>query len=155
MKRRSRRDEFSVVSPVVAVPTAYLIVHEAWVSLGALWSLFIILWLAFFKKTVCDVQLKGRRDGCGNDAFGHLRACRRADHKRAKRDALFALFGLTNPTRAWRIMWARSGSSYGRVSPTVEPVEPRITRPWHDGTILVATVAGSIAAVVQVAMQLL
>jgi hypothetical protein len=82
-----------------------------------------------------------------------LRACHLRKHKRAKNDALWAMFGLRNPAVRYRIKWAQPRSSYGRVSPQSEESAPKLTRPLYYGTMLAATVVGAIVAVVTFSLQ--
>ena len=74
-------------------------------SIGCLWTLVLVVWLAFFMKTQCDVETK-KGAGCGRDARDRLRPCGLIKHKRAKRDALWRAFGLRNPAIRYRIRWA-------------------------------------------------
>jgi hypothetical protein len=152
--RRSRRKGQSDLDLVAFGGLAFLAYRGAWVALAAGFVLLVNVWLAFVRKTPCDVENKSGRGACGNDARGALRACYRSEHKRAKRDALFALFGLDNPGRRWRIMWSRDRSPGGRRSPLPTSVPPKVTRPLHDALVLVATVVGSIAAVVSTVIDL-
>jgi len=49
---------------------------------------------------------------------------------------------------------AQERSSYGRVSPLPkEESEPKVTRPMYDGTMLVATIASPMIAVVVPVLQ--
>jgi len=156
MPRRRRRSTVggpSFVGVVILVLSLIFISQRGWPALAALWILALLLWLAFFMKTQCDVETE-RGEGCGNGARGRLRACHLAKHKRAKRDALWAMFGLRNPERRYRIMWAEQHSAYGRVSPQLEkPPEPKITRPVYDGTMLGATVLSAIVAAITFTFQ--
>jgi hypothetical protein len=126
--------------------------RKAWSALVIFWVFAIVVWIAFFKPTQCDVE-KSNGEGCGNQAHGLLRACWLVKHKRAKRDALWRMFKLNNPAIRYRIMWARPRSSYGRVSPRDEDSAPRLMRPMYDGTMLFATVAGAAATVITLAFQ--
>ena len=63
------------------------------------------------------------------------------------------MFGLRNPAIRYRIKWAQPRSNYGRVSPQAEESEPKITRPFYDGTMLAATVVGAMVAVVTFSLQ--
>jgi hypothetical protein len=112
----------------------------------------LVLWIAFFKKTQCDVETKSG-EACGNDAYGRLRACHLTKHKRAKRDALWAMIGRRNPASRYRILWAQPRSSYGRESPRLEESSPKVMKPVYDGTMLAATVVGSVATVLALALQ--
>jgi hypothetical protein len=138
-RRRSKRSGLSVGSLVVLVLSLVFIAQKGWLALAALWIFALVLWLAFFKPTQCDVE-KDNGEGCGNPAHGRLRACHLRKHKRAKNDALWAMFKLKNPAIRYRIMWAQPRSSYSRVSPQPEESEPKVTRPLYDGTMLGATV---------------
>lgn len=138
---------------MVVAASLYLVSRGAWVALGLLLLLVLIVWVALFKQTACDVETKNAPDGCGNTAYGRLRACHLRDHKRAKHDALFALFGLRNPTRAWRVRWTRSPAAYGRTSPAPGSTPSRVTNPLYDGAILLATIAGSVATIIALVLQ--
>jgi hypothetical protein len=138
-RRRSKRTGLSLGSLVVLVLSLVFIAQKGWLALAALWALALVLWLAFFKPTQCDVE-KDNGEPCGNPAHGRLRACHLVKHKRAKNDALWAMFKLRNPAIRYRIKWAQSRSNYGRVSPQPEESEPKLTRPLYDGTMLGSTV---------------
>lgn len=150
-KRRRKPTETSLggLAGVIAVG---LIWEGSRVTLILLAVLFPLVWMGFFKSTLCDVETKTRGEACGNPARGHLRACHL--HKRDKRDALWALLGMTNPGARYRVIWARRGSGHGRTSPAPEEVSPRVARPWYDGTMLVATIVGSAATAASLAAQL-
>lgn len=138
-RRRSRRSGLSLGSLIVLVLSLIFIAQKGWLALAALWILTLVLWLSFIKPTQCDVE-KDNGEGCGNPAHGRLRACHLVKHKRAKNDALWAMFKLKNPATKYRIMWAQPRSSYGHVSPQAEESEAKVTRPLYDGTMLGATV---------------
>jgi hypothetical protein len=151
---RRRRKGQSELDLVAFGSLAFLAYRGAWIAMSAGFVLLVIVWLAFVRRTPCDVENKSGRGACGNDARGALRACYRSEHKRAKRDALFALFGLDNPGRRWRIMWSRDRSPGGRSSPPPSTVPSKVTRPLQDALMLVATVAGSIATIITTVIQL-
>jgi hypothetical protein len=133
-RQRSQVGGLSLGSGVTVILSLIFIGQRGWLALAVLWTLVLVLWLAFFKKTQCDVETK-EGTGCGRDARGRLRSCGLVMHKRAKRDALWRVFGLRNPAIRYRIMWAQERSSYGRVSPQAEgESEPKVTRPLYDGT---------------------
>lgn len=145
-RRRSKVGGLSLGSFVILILSLIFIGQRGWVAF--LWILVLVLWLAFFKKTQCDVETN-EGTGCGRDARGRLRSCGLVKHKRAKHDALWRVFGLRNPAIRYRIMWAQERSSYGRISPQAKDEStPKITRPLYDGTILVATIASPLIAVV-------
>jgi hypothetical protein len=75
-------------------------------------------------------------------------------HKRAKNDALWAMVNQRNPASRYRIKWAQPHSSYGRESPQLEAMSPRLMRPAYDGTMLAATVIASIVAMITLGLQL-
>ena len=152
-RRRRSGVGLSLSSCVIIVLSLIFIAQRGWLALTALWILVLVLWLAFFKKTQCDVETN-EGTGCGRDARGRLRSCGLVKHKRAKHDALWKVFGLRNPAIRYRIMWAQERSSYGRVSPQVEEkAEPKVTRPLYDGTLLVATLASPAIAIVAFIFQ--
>ncbi|MCA1694125.1 MAG: hypothetical protein LC749_05010 [Actinobacteria bacterium] len=134
------------------VVSVFLTVHRAWVALGLFLMLSLVLWISFFRRTICDVETKARNDGCGNPVRGRLRGCYL--HRREKRDALCALLGLRNPGRRYRVMWTRPGSTYGRATPSPQVEEPHLGRPLYDGTMLVATIIGSLGTLAALAVQL-
>jgi hypothetical protein len=137
----------------VAILSVIFIAQRGWFALAVLWIFALVLWLAFFMKTQCDVETE-KGEGCGNGARGRLRACHLTKHKRAKRDALWGMLGLRNPERKYRILWAEQHSSYGRVSPQPEKAqEPKVTRPLYDGTMLGATALSAIVATVTFVFQ--
>jgi hypothetical protein len=138
-RRRSKRSGLSLGSLVVLCLSLVFIAQRGWPALAALWIFALVLWLAFFKKTQCDVETN-KGEGCGRDAYGRLRSCGLVKHKRAKHDALWTMFGLRNPAIRYRIMWATPRSSYGRVSPQAEEPEPKLTQPLYDATMLLSTV---------------
>ena len=141
MPRRRRRSKsgLSAGGFVVLILSLVFIAQKGWLALAVLWVFALVLWLAFFKKTQCDVETS-KGEGCGRNAYGRLRSCGLVKHKRAKHDALWRMFSLQNPAIRYRIMWALPRSSYGRVSPQAEESEPKVTRPLYDATMLGATV---------------
>jgi hypothetical protein len=151
-RRRSRVGGLSFVSFVILISSLLLVSRKEWPALAILWIFVLVLWLAFFKPTQCDVE-KDNGEGCGNPAHGRLRACHLVKHKRAKHDALWAMFKLKNPAIRYRIKWAQPRSSYGRVSSQTEESEPKLTKPLYDGTMLVATVLMTLVAMVTFALQ--
>ena len=154
MARRRRRSSAggSLGSFVVLILTLLAAYRKDWIALAILWIFSLVLWVAFFKRTACDVE-KDNGEGCGNTAHGRLRACHLVKHKRAKHDALWAMFRLKNPAIRYRVKWAQPPSSYGRVSPQPQTPSARLMRPVYDGTMLVATVVGAAVAVVTFAFQ--
>ncbi len=151
-RRRSKVGGLSFVGVMILVLSLLSLSQRKWPALAIFWIFVLVLWLAFFKQTQCDVE-KDDGEGCGNPAHGRLRACHLRKHKRAKNDALWAMFDLRNPASRYRIKWAQPRSSYGRVSPQAEESEPKVTRPLYDGTMLAATVVGAIVAVVTFSLQ--
>ena len=152
-RRRLRASLPSLGGFVLILLTVLAISGNEWVLLSVLWVFALVLWLAFFKQTQCDVETSNG-EGCGNPAHGRLRACHLIKHKRAKRDALWGMFGLKNPAIRYRIMWAQPRSSYGRISPQPGTPPPRITRPLYDATMLVATVVGVAVTTIALAVQI-
>jgi hypothetical protein len=152
-RRRSRASISSLGSIIALLLSLLAAVRKEWLILAVIWVFVLALWLAFFKRTQCDVET-GEGVGCGNPAHGRLRACHLIKHKRAKHDALWRIFGLNNPAIRYRIMWAQPRSSYGSTSPQLETLPPRVMKPLYDGTILVATVVGAAATVIALALQI-
>lgn len=139
-RRRSRAGGLSAGGLVVLILSLLLAARREWPALAILWIFVLVLWVAFFKPTQCDVE-KANGEGCGNPAHGRLRACHLVKHKRAKHDALWAMFKLKNPAIRYRIMWAQRRPGYGRVSPQPENTpEPKLTRPLYDATMAVSTI---------------
>ncbi len=147
-RRRSKVGGLSLGSSATVILSVIFISQRGWLALSGFWILVLVLWLAFFKKTQCDVETN-EGTGSGRDACSRLRSFGLVKHKRAKHDALWRVFRLRNPAIRYRIMWAQERSSYGRVSPqATEESESKITRPMYDGTMLVATIASPVIAVV-------
>ena len=95
MARRRRRSRGSGLSfgGLTALLSLVFIAQRGWLALAVLWIFALVLWLAFLKPTQCDVE-KDNGEGCGNPAHGRLRACHLVKHRRAKHDALWAMFKL-------------------------------------------------------------
>jgi hypothetical protein len=127
MPRRRRRSRAgrSLGSFIVLVLTLLAVYRKDWTALAILWIFALVLWLAFFKRTQCDVETSSG-EGCGNPARGRLRACHLVKHRRAKHDALWTMFRLKNPAIRYRVKWAQPRSSYGRVSPLPETPPARL-----------------------------
>ena len=151
-RRRSRAGGLGLGSFVVLVLSLLAVYRKDWPALAILWIFALVLWVAFFKPTQCDVETRNG-EGCGNPARGRLRACHLVKHKRAKHDALWTMLKLKNPAIRYRVRWVQPRSSYGRESPQPETPEPRLMRPLYDGTMLVATVVGAAVTVVAFALQ--
>jgi hypothetical protein len=154
MARRRRRSRAggALGSFIVFVLVLLLAYRRVWFLLAIFLIFVVVLWIAFFKPTQCDVE-KDNGEGCGNPARGRLRACHLVKHKRAKNDALWAMFRLKNPAIRYRVKWAQPRSSYGRVSPEPAIQPARLMRPVYDGTMLVATVMGAAVTVIAFAFQ--
>jgi Ca2+/Na+ antiporter len=152
-RRRRKVGKLSLVIVIVLLCSLILASRKAWAVLVIFWLFALVLWVAFFKRTQCDVETASG-DGCGNPAHGRLRACHLIKHKRAKNDALWAMVNLRNPAMRYRIKWARPRSSYGRESPEAEEATPRLMRPVYDGTMLAATVVLAIVAIITLGLQL-
>ncbi len=118
-RRRRRAGRGSLGTAVVVVVSLFLASRKAWPALVIVWIFALVLWVAFFRSTACDVETKDG-DGCGNPAHGALRACHLTKHKRAKHDALWRIFGRSNPAIQYRIKWAQQRSNYGRETPRLE-----------------------------------
>ncbi len=153
-RRRRRAGRGSLGTAVVVVVSLFLASRKAWPALVIVWIFALVLWVAFFRSTACDVETKDG-DGCGNPAHGALRACHLTKHKRAKHDALWRIFGRSNPAIQYRIKWAQQRSNYGRETPRLEESgQPRLMKAGYDATMLAATVVGSIATVIALSLQL-
>jgi hypothetical protein len=152
-RRRSKADGLSFGGLVILGLSLLAIYRKDWTALAVLWIFAVVLWMAFFKKTQCDVETANGQ-GCGNQAHGRLRACHLVKHKRAKHDALWAMLKLKNPAIRYRIIWAQPRSSYGRVSPQPEATPLRLMRPVYDGVMLAATVIGAAVTVIAFALQI-
>jgi hypothetical protein len=152
-RRRSKASGLSLGATVILIISLLLISRKAWPALAVFWILTLLIWVSFFKKTQCDVELDDGA-GCGNTAHGRLRACHLVKHKRAKNDALWTMVKLKNPAVRYRIKWAQPRSNYGRESPQPQEGPARVTHPLYDGTMLGATVIAAIVAVVTLSLQL-
>ncbi len=152
-RRRSKAGGLSVGALIVLLASLFLASRKAWPALAIWWLFVLVLWVAFFKRTQCDVETAAG-EGCGNPARGRLRACHLVKHKRAKHDALWAMVGRGNPATRYRLKWVQPRSTYGRVSPQVDPAPLRLMRPVYDAAMLAATVVVAIATVVTLSLQL-
>lgn len=151
-RRRSRAGPLSLGSLIFVIVSALLASRHAWPALVILWIFLLVIWVAFFKPTQCDVETR-EGEGCGNPARGRLRACHLTKHKRAKHDALWAMIGRRNPAGRYRVLWAQPRTAYGRESPRPQESAPRLMKPVYDGTMLAATVVGSVATVIALSLQ--
>lgn|GEM_PF-4401906 len=142
----SRKSVRRAILVIVAIAGVVLAGRENRFATAFLLLFIVLCWYAFFKKSVCDVEGRNGR-GCGKSARGRLLACDLPLHKRIKRDALFAAFGVQNPGKRFRIKWADPGESYGRISPTVTATPAQVTNNAYNVTMLLATVASALAAV--------
>jgi len=152
-RRRSKAGGLSLGASVILLGSLFLVARRAWPALTVFLLFIVLLWVAFFKRTQCDVETDAGK-GCGNLARGRLRACHLVKHKRAKNDALWAMMKLRNPAVRYRIKWAQPRSSYGRESPQLEEESARIMHPLYDGTMLGATVTAAIVAAITLGLQL-
>jgi hypothetical protein len=125
--------------------------YENWLILALSIVLAIVAWISFAMRTYCDVQ--NRTDGrpCGNTVYGRLRACRL--HKRQKRDALWALFGLINPAQRWRITWAREDSPHAYVTPSPTNTRSQVINPLYEQVLLITAVVSCVFTVLAVVVQ--
>jgi hypothetical protein len=123
---------------------------QSWFLAVILILFAVVLWLAFDKWTLCDVE---KTDGqpCGNRVRGKLRAC--PWHGRQKRDAIWAYLGLTNPGQQYRIMWARATGQPANITPAPAAATPQVLNPLYHAVILIATVAGPLIAVAALVVQ--
>ena len=73
MPRRRRRSKsgLSAGGFVVLILSLVFIAQKGWLALAVLWVFALVLWLAFFKKTQCDVETS-KGEGCGRNAYGRL-----------------------------------------------------------------------------------
>jgi hypothetical protein len=72
-RRRSRAGESSLGSLLVLALSLLAVYRKDWAGLAILLIFALVLWLAFFKRTLCDVE-KDNGEGCGNTAYGRLPA---------------------------------------------------------------------------------
>jgi hypothetical protein len=152
-RRRSKAGGLSFGASVILIASLFLVARKAWPTLAVLWLFIIMLWVAFFQPTQCDVETDSGK-GCGNPARGRLRVFHLVKHKRTKNDVLWAMMKLNNPAVRYRIKWAQPRSNYGRESPQPKEESARVTHPFYDGTMLQATVVGAIVAVITLGFQL-
>jgi hypothetical protein len=132
-----------------------LVIVLLYAVLGSWLLTFIVIllvagWLAFFKRTWCDVE-KSNGKPCESIVRGKLRACRW--HKRQKRDAIWAYFRLINPGQRFRIMWSRATGRPANITPM--PAEPtsRVRNPIYDAAILIAAVVSALGTVAAIFVQ--
>lgn len=149
-RRRRARGSGGFLAVLGAV---YLYATGTYLTLLLFGVAVVAIWVGFFKRTSCDVELRSGR-GCDKNARGRLRACDIVSHQRAKHDALFAMVGLGNPARRWRVKWARSATPYGRTSPAPSEPLPRVMNPAYDAVMLAATVLGTAGTLVALFVQL-
>ena len=83
---------------VLSLPLAF---WEEWRTLAIFWIFVLVLRQAFFTRTWCGVETNNG-EACRNEVHGRLRACHLVKHRRAKNDALWAMFKLRNPAAATR-----------------------------------------------------
>jgi hypothetical protein len=95
---------------VVIVLSLLLASQKEWLALAIFWILVLVLWLAFFKPTWCNVETSAGK-ACRNRAHGCLRACHLAKHRRAKNDALWAMVKSRKPAVTLRQRKARAVTS--------------------------------------------
>jgi Ca2+/Na+ antiporter len=151
-RKRSKAGQISFGALAILLVSLYLVARKAWPVLGIFWLFALVLWVAFFKRTQCDVETSSG-EACGNPARGRLRACYLVKHKRAKHDALWAMMKLSNPAMRYRIKWVQPRSAYSRESPQLEEETPSVVRPVYDGAMLAATVVVAVAAVITLGLQ--
>ncbi|MDL5156384.1 hypothetical protein [Actinomycetospora termitidis] len=115
-----------------------------WVVLRErVWPPFLVLigfsifgfWWLFAMPTYCDHMTNSGR-ACIRPVHGKFRGC--SYHARAKRDAVFSLFSLTNPGRNLRLVWQGRDSPSG-TNPS-KPAHQATRRDAYDGIMLAATV---------------
>lgn len=70
-RRRSRVSGLSVASLVILILSLLLASRREWPALAIFLIFVLVLWVAFFKPTQCDVA-KDNGEGCGNPAHGRL-----------------------------------------------------------------------------------
>lgn len=66
-RRRSRVGGLSFAGVVILIFSLLLLSQKKWPALAIFWIFLLVLWLAFFKQTQCDVE-KDNGEGCGNPA---------------------------------------------------------------------------------------
>ncbi|MGH3886702.1 MAG: hypothetical protein ACRDSZ_09050 [Pseudonocardiaceae bacterium] len=76
---------------------ATVFVVAAWIFVG-------MIWVLLFMPTYCDYDVGGR--GCTREVYGKVRGC--FQHRRLKRDAIWAAMGKRNPGLAFRLTWGNS-----------------------------------------------
>ena len=108
----------------------------------------LFLWIAFFKRSVCSVELVYRPGFCSNDRRGILRACWRQDHKRVKRQTLFSWMRIPYRTpMGWRRRMAMPTQSM-EARPFLElGAVPHVLRDSYEMGMLYITAIGSAAGV--------
>ena len=74
-RRRWRIGKLSLGTTTLLLTSLVLALRESWPAFAVFLIFVLILWVAFFKQTQCDVETASG-EGCGNPAQGRLRACR-------------------------------------------------------------------------------
>lgn len=74
------------------------------------WIFVVVVWVLVLMPTYCDYDVGAR--GCTREVYGKFRGC--WQHRRLKRDAVWAAFGRRNPGMAVRLTWGDDRPQSGR-----------------------------------------
>lgn len=75
------------------------------------WIFVFMVWLLLVMPTWCDYDIGSGR-GCSRLVYGKVRGC--WQHRRLKRDAMWAAMGKRNPGMAFRLTWGNRYPQPGR-----------------------------------------
>lgn len=111
-KKEHRGKLGDLIALVIIGGVGYLFLEPTYgkVFIVAAWIFMLSVWVLFFMPTYCDYDVGGR--GCSREVYGKFRGC--WQHKRLKRDAVWAAFGRRNPGMAVRLTWGDSLPRLGR-----------------------------------------
>lgn len=153
-RRRATKSGDLLVMSVVGLVT-YSIYRQSLppMSWGLLAVAVLMTWICLLMPTYCDYQT-ARRKPCSRRVRGKLRGCR--DHRREKRDALFAAIRLRNPGLLFRVMWSPSSPSsapgaFGSVGTATSNAVPQSApskQAAGEVAMLIFTVISAVAAVI-------
>jgi hypothetical protein len=154
--RRKHARQLGVAAVILGI--GYLLYDQReWIWLVAYVTflvLCVVFWIAFVRRTTCDVLTTSGR-GCRNNARGALGACGFNSHRRLKRRAILLKLGLRRaspPPTVWG-----TGQPSGPGGPVEGPMfelEPRLGRSAYDITMLVATLISTVATVVSTVLAI-
>lgn len=104
MSKQERRGKLGdLIGLVIVGGAGYLFLEPTYgkIFVVAAWIFVFTVWLLAFMPTYCDYDIGPR--GCSREVYGKFRGC--WQHRRLKRDAVWAAFGRRNPGMAIRLTW--------------------------------------------------